>query len=75
MMSRASRNSRRTDPSADVIRQLIREEVRMIVEGRRGNVQSEPEFGALLDAFRLLEGKGFGAGEISTALSEYTRKA
>ena len=52
---------------------LIREEALRVVEGR-GNVQSEPEFGDLLDAFYALEEKGFGAREISSAMSEYARR-
>lgn len=53
------------------LRCLVSEELRL--KEARGNVQSEPEFGALLDAFQALEDKGFMADEIMTALKIYMK--
>lgn len=54
------------------LRRLVSEELGRLTEAR-GNVQSEPEFGALLDAFQALEDKGFMADEISSAMANHTR--
>jgi hypothetical protein len=46
------------------LRRLVREEASRLAEGPRGNPQSEPEFGDLLDALEALRRKGFSADEV-----------
>lgn len=56
--------------TAEGLRTLVHEELRHLSEVH-GNVQSEPEFGTLLDAFHALEDKGFSVDEITSAMAEY----
>lgn len=51
------------------LRRLVSEELRL--REARGRVESEPEFGALLDAYYALEQKGFSEHEIRDTLALY----
>jgi len=55
------------------LRRLVREEASRLGEGPRGNPQSEPEFGDLLDALEALRRKGFGIDEVMGVAVELTR--
>ncbi len=55
------------------LRRIVREEASRLAEGPRGNPQSEPEFGDLLDALDALRRKGFGLEEVMGAAAELTR--
>lgn len=64
---------RRTDSQ---LRRLVIAEVRRVLrEGPKGNPQSEPEFGALLDALGALQAKGFSPDDVmKTALELSPRR-
>lgn len=56
------------------LRRIIHEEASRLREGPRGNPQSEPEFGDLLDALEALQRKGFAVDEVMEIAAGLTRR-